>query len=406
LTESLIDNPGYLKLDLMIRGMKLSRDALASPEIGRALSLSKGTGAALGLDIVLPENVLVNIPVLECLAEKRPYSLINDGDRFFITDGAHRVEVWVAATPRYYEKTTTSGVPMAKIGRTYGGYLAISPTPVCEFLTEDLACRYCDLESKKGRAWSVDEVLETVEAALSEGVAEYICLNVGYTRSPDGGVALLEPYIKAIKDKYNVLVCVQAQPPEVDQWIDAGYAMGIDSIAYNLEAYDPEVFARIAPGKMQMVGRERYFEALRHAGKIFPPGAVVSNLIVGLEPVESTIKGIDMLTAIGVIPTLPIYRPALEGADDVSTAIDAIAPVHLHLQKALKRNRLAPTWISHFNLALNAVEGHFFGGEAPLKRRWQSVFKSKRGAKLAVNISGFRRRLRVRSVEDKVSENQ
>ena len=402
ITSAAINNPGLLKLDLTIRGMKISRAALATPEISRTLRLSQEIGAALELDIALPENVLVNIPIRECLAEDRPYTLTVEDGRFFIIGGDAKTEVWVAPLAGYYEEKTSTGVPMAKIGRTYAGYLAISPTPVCEFISQELACRYCDLEAKKGRAWSVEEVVETVEAAVAEGVAEYVCLNVGYTDSPDGGIALLEPYIKAIKHRFDLLVCVQAQPPTSDEWIDATYAMGIDSIAYNLEAYDPDVFEGIAPGKMRLIGRDRYFEALKHAAKIFPSGAVVSNLIVGLEPVASTLKGIDMLAALGVIPTLPVYRLATD-SEETMARVEAMAPVYVHLQDALKRNKLSPTWISHFNLALNAIDGHYFGGEAPLGQRWQRVLKSKHGGRIAHSISNVRRRLRVRPADDEVS---
>jgi hypothetical protein len=360
----------------------------------------------LELDIVLPDDVLVNIPILECLDDNRPYTLVKEDQSFFIRgESGDSVEVRLAPTPRYYERMTTSGIPMAKIGRTYGGYLALSPKPLCEFINKDLACHYCDLEARKHRDWTVEEVVETVEAALAEGAAEYICLSVGYTETPDGGMAMLEPYIKEIKRKFDVLVCVQAQPPAVDHWIDAGYAMGIDSIAYNLEAYGPEEFGRLAPGKMRIVGRDRYFSALKHAAKVFPNGAVVSNLIIGAEPIASTMKGIDMLSALGVIPTLPIYRLGLSDSADAAEAAATITPVFRHLSQALKRNRLSPTLISHFNLALNAIEGHYFGGEAPVKGRWETVLKSKRGTKLAANLSRFRRRLRVRPVDDDAGAN-
>ncbi len=394
-----IKNPGYLKLDLIIRGMKIAREALENPKISSRIKLAQQIGAALELDIVLPENIVVNIPILECLSEDRPYTLIEEEDRFYIVGRDERVEVWVSPIPKYYDIKTSSGVPMVKIGRAYAGYLAISPTPVCEFINQDIACRYCDLEAKKGRAWTVDEVLETVEAAVKEGIAEYICLNVGYTNTPDGGISLLEPYISAIKKRFDVLVCVQAQPPTEDAWIDSTYAMGIDSIAYNLEVYDPDCFSEIAPGKLKLLGRQRYFDALRYAGKIFPSGAVVSNLIIVLEPIESTNKGINALTAMGVIPTLPIYRVGFEETGGKALP-DLMAPVYVHLQQALKRNKLSPTWISHFNLALNAIDGHFFGAEAPLQQRWQRVLKSKHGGRIAHSISTFRRRLRVRNVDD------
>ena len=98
----MIDNPGFLKLDLVIRGMKISRESLDSPEIARALRLAHETGTGLELDIVLPDDVVVNIPVLECLAEEKPYSLVKEGDGFSIhSESGEVVEVWVAATPAY-----------------------------------------------------------------------------------------------------------------------------------------------------------------------------------------------------------------------------------------------------------------------------------------------------------------
>lgn len=416
MTQKLLTNPGYLKLELLTKGIKLSRTALESEEIKRTLAIAGTLGSALELDLVLPENVLVNIPIQECLAADRPYTLTKDDGRFYIeteavpdTDGAPakpasrgKVEAWVVPPPAYYDRRTSSGVPLADIGRVYAGYLAITPIPTCEFISENLACRYCDVP---GRGWperTVDEVLETVEAALDEGAAEYVCLNVGYATGEDGGIARLEPYVRAIKERYNVLVCVQAQPPKDNHWIDLTYAMGVDSLAYNLEVYNPERFATIAPGKMKLVGRDRYLEALSYATKVFPAGAVVSNLIVGLEAAADTIKGIDALTAMGVIPTLPIFRP--QPGEGAMFSAEDIAEVFRRLPDALRRHRLSPSWISHFNMVVNAMDGHFFGGQAPLKRRWQQVFKSKHGGRLAHGISNFRRRLRVRPSEDEASE--
>jgi len=236
-----------------------------------------------------------------------------------------------------------------------------------------------------------------VEAAVKEGAAEYICLNVGYTNTEDGGIQQLEPYLKAIKKHFDLLICVQAQPPKENSWIDLTYALGIDSLAYNLEVYDPDIFAQIAPGKNRLVSRERYFTALSYASKIFPNGAVVSNLIVGLEPLSSTKKGIKVLTAMGVVPTLPIYRPGL-GAKAWPLTATELAEVYRYLQAALSRNHLNSTWISHFNVVVNAIDGRFFGAEAPASNRWRALFRSKAGAKLATNISSLRRRLRVRAV--------
>lgn len=396
---NVIHNSGHLKLELITKGVRIDRSALSSSEIMRALEIADQVSTPLELDLILPGDVLVNIAIQECLDKDTRYFLTKEKDDFYIVYGEHKVKVWLVPPPKFYEQTASSGVLLAKIGRTYGNYLLLTPTGGCEFLNKGLACMYCDTESKKAPDKTIDEVLETVEAALKEGVSEYICLNVGYNLSDDGGIARLLPYVKAVKENFEALICVQAQPPKTDEWIDMTYAAGIDSLAYNLEVYDPGLFELIAPGKMELAGRERYFKALGRAAKVFPSGAVVSNLIVGLEPTESTIRGIDILTSLGVVPTLPIFRP-VPGANlksFIELTPEAMAPVYIHLQEALRRNKLSPSWISHFNIVVNAVDAHFFGGQAPLKKHWQSVFKSKRNNRLALNL---RRRLRVRAAEE------
>lgn len=397
-----IQNSGHLKLELITKGVRLDRSALQSGEIIRALDIASQVHTPLELDLVLPGNVLVNIAIQECVDKESCYFLVKEGDNFYIVNGGGKVKVWLVPPPQFYEKKTSSGVLLAKIGRTYGNYLLVTPTGACEFLNQNLPCKYCDIESKKAPDKTVDEVLETVDAAIKEGIAEYICLNVGYATSEDGGIARLLPYIKAIKDNFNSLICIQAQPPSTDEWVDVTYASGVDSLAYNLEVYDPELFKLVAPGKMKLLGRDRYFQALGRAAKVFPSGAVVSNLILGLEPTESTMKGIDILTSLGVVPTLPIFRP-LPGAglkSYIDLTPEAMAPIFIHLQSALKKNRLSTSWISHFNIIVNAIDAHFFGSQTPIKKSWQSVFKSKRSNKLALSL---RRRLRVKSAEENES---
>lgn len=381
-----ISNPGYLKLELLVKGVRLDRSALAGTTIVKALALSESLGAPLEVSLILDGSMMVNIPVLECLNRQTPYSLAMDDGRYLVRSAEESVEVKVAPPPTFYEKRTASGLSMGDVGRVYGEYLVVSPKNECVFITNDSPCRYCDLDAKRAPDRSVRDIVETAAAAAAEGLVNSVCFNVGYTLDPDSGIKLIEEYVRAIKGELGLLVAVQAQPPAGDEWVDYTYAAGIDSLAYNLEVYDPEIFALVAPGKAGMIGRPRYLEALRRAAKVFPEGAVVSNLVVGLEPLASTMKGIDYLTSIGVVPTLPIVRPAaLDTAD--------IAKVFLHLQAALNRNKLAPSLISHFNMAVNAIEGQFFGGEAPLTKRLPSVLRSSTTSKIAL---GIRRKLRVR----------
>ena len=87
-----------------------------------------------------------------------------------------------------------------------------------------------------------------------------------------------------MKKNFNCLVAVEALPPKENRWIDETYALGVDSVLYNLEIFDKELFEIICPGRAAQIGRKRYMEALEYAARIFPNGTVASHLIVGLEP--------------------------------------------------------------------------------------------------------------------------
>lgn len=398
-----IENPGFLKLDLLTKGISLDESAKQSTEIKRIEAVSKSLGIMPEIDIVLPGQVVVNVDFKK-KAQNTPYLLIKDANSFYVTSNNEKVGVTVLAPPAYYDKKAASGVALAKIGRLYGEYLVVSPTIECEFLTKDLACFYCDVRARVDRKRTVDEVIETIAQASKDNQVRMVCLNTGYLATPDGGITELEPYIKEIKKSFNTLVAVQAQPPLENEWIDYTYALGVDSLAYNLEVYDPDIFAKIAPGKKKMIGRERYIEAIRRAALVFPRGGVVSNLIVGLEPIDSTIKGINALSSMGVIPTLPIIRHSPDlGSDWHAPTAEEVAKVFLHLNKTLRRVKLSDSWISHSNIAMNAIDGRYFGGDAPYKSPLGNIFKSKKGAKLALNLAKMRRSLRVRKVKDEHS---
>ena len=148
-----------------------------------------------------------------------------------------------------------------------------------------------------------------LRSSFKEGRSKIIYLSVGFSSGDDGGIEFLKPYVLAIKKHFNCLVAVEALPPKKNKWIDETYALGADSVLYNLEIFDPVLFETICPGRAELIGSKRYLDALGYAARVFPNGTVASHLIIGLEPPGSTNMGVDLLTSIGVVPILPVYRP-------------------------------------------------------------------------------------------------
>jgi biotin synthase-related radical SAM superfamily protein len=401
-----IHNPGYLKLDLMLKGVRIGAAALAASEaLGDLVS---DFGSMGDLDIVLPEGTRVSVPFAKDFAHRSPYLLTKEDGRFQIRHGDERVQVEWDPPSEFYRASTSSGVPLSRIGVIHGQYLALAPNRACSFIGQRTECKFCSAvltQKEDPRERSVDDVLETIEFALrAQGNLSMVYLAMGYTDAEDHGIATLEPYIRAIKRHFDLLVSVDVLPPETDDWIDRTYAMGVDALSYNLEVWDPTRFEEYCPGLHENVGRDRFLQALTYAVGIFPAGAVACHLIVGLDRPLSTVDGIDWLTQNGIVPVLPLFRP-FKGIDlrdqlEEIPATEEVAAVYGYLYQALKDRRIPMTWVRDLSVVTTPLEGrHFVGEEAKLQVFLQSFFNSKLGRRTAVGLAEMRRALRVREVD-------
>ena len=385
-----LQNPGTLKIDLMLQGLRYSECFVA------------GFSGSSGLDIVLPGGIRANVPCGEEFTSNSPYELIKKDEGFAITDGDDSIEVTLAGNPGFYSRHTKSGVLFSDIATVHGSYVVITPQSGCEFFEEGIECTYCAGNFDKdgpGRVFSIDDVLEVVEAVKKEKIAGIIYLSIGFSKGADGGIKFLTPYIKAIKKFFNVLVAVEALPPKQNRWIDHTYAVGADSILYNIEIFDKELFEVICPGRSKLVGRKRYLNALKYAATVFPSGTVASHLIVGLEPPGSTRNGIDFLTDMGVVPILPIYRPTAGRALRIEPlTAEIILPVYRHLYKTVKDRKINMNWVRDISVITTPIEGRtlFGDGDKEGKNLLEGFYKSRLGRKTAWGLSTLRRKLRVK----------
>jgi proteasome lid subunit RPN8/RPN11 len=384
-----------LKLDLMLRGLRLEGDL--TPPHGRPLELVLSDGRRVGARIG-PNDA------------ETPYLLQRRDDDWSLLYPGGALPVTLDTAEGFYRRTTPSGQPVGAIAELRGRYVALSPTRGCALIGRQLACAFCgqgSLSRSVTLQATVDDVLEAVDAALAEASIEAAFLTVGYTPDEDRGIALLEPYVRAIKKRFRILVAVDAIPPADHAWIDRTYAMGVDTLAYNLEVFDPERFRVVCPGLDRLVGRDRYLDALSYATGIFPNGAVISHLIVGLETPADTMAGIDDLTARGVVPVLPVCRP-FQGKDlrpDRAPLLDEVVPVYAHLGHALARHRLNLGWVREMSVHLSPDDARALAGQRRgFFRRVSDALAG--GPRLAAKLSDLRRALRVKEVADSMDSAQ
>lgn len=412
--DEIFANPGLLKLELMVHGVTLDPELWARRRDDEAYR--NYFVATRDIELVLPEGTHVAAPV-----GPSPYVLREVEGRYEITvdaaalpPGRRRdeppgpLEVGFVAPSAFYTQRTKRGVPLSAMGSIRGSYLALSPTSTCAFLGGPQQCSFCSLsEVPAAAAIEVDDILEAVGAARQTDGVDVVYLSTGYAARPDAGVADLEPFVRAIKHRFDVLVAVDALPPHEDAWVDRTYAMGADAVSYNLEIWEPEAFERICPGPAQLLGRDRFVDTLRYAVGVFPAGAVICHLMVGMEPLESTAAGVDALVADGVVPVLPLFRPfkgldmrlrpdhAAEVKERLRT--EALAGLYGLLYRRVRARRIPTQWARHVSVATTPLEGRFFAGEdARLQVFLDRMARTRFGRVARARLADLRRILRVR----------
>jgi hypothetical protein len=288
---------------------------------------------------------------------------------------------------------------MRRIASVLGNHLLVHPAGACGFSVQGTPCRFC-VEGARGTiereaVASAADVVEVVRAAFDEGTAEFVYLNSDAFDVEDGGLGFLAPYIEAIRRHFDTLVAVQSHPPRTDRWIDWAYALGVDAISFNLEIFDPELLDRHCIGRMRFIGRQRYLDALGHAAQVFPGGTVWSDLVLGIEPPESTIAGIDALAALGVVPVVAARRAVAPASAPLDPG--SVGRVLAHLYRAVRARGINMGWIHDLVAGVAPLEAQPAGGGARLVR---GLTRSRLGALATRGLARFRRRLRVKSISD------
>ncbi len=312
-----------LRLDLTNQGLRLD-DGVIAAGFDLALMNAAGTGgvAAEGIDLMLPGGWCTNVSIAPGYARTSPYLLALDaGGNLELRHPRHgTIPVSVPDTARFRHQRTHSGVSCGDIGAVHGRWLVVAPFAARDGLGLDRPRRFLGLPPlrplQKGQ-WSVDEVVACAEAAWSHAGARLVHLEASHLLRDDGGLSDLAPYITALKRALPTLVSVATLPPVDPAATLDLYTTGCDAVSYHLLAFDPAAAAQVAPIRSRFVDHERLMSGLRAAARVFPRGAVSTDLLLGLEPLAHVSAALPRLTAEGIVPNLALFRPLPGGEDDV-----------------------------------------------------------------------------------------
>lgn len=393
-------NPGYLKIKLALEGIKLA-DSLQGNGIESQLIHRTEDGYQVVM-IILPQDTWAYVPIVDH-PEGHLNILGRNKETFFIQQDKERIPVRLV---HYLKPNAKEDVRSLRAGFIHGKFISFSPLTHCPYLGWRTYCpHHGHHHTPSDKHLSLETVLEDIQKAIDNGWGEFVQLHVGLVPTEDRGITLLEPYITAIKKRFNTLIAIEIDPPATNAWIDRTYALGVDSIGYNIDVFNPTLFQKIHSEREAMIGQERYLEALAYAAEIFPAGTVTSQLIVGLEPKESTLAGIDHLTKLGVVPLLPLPLLGTWARKEITwgdlPSMEDIVQIGAHLYRSVKKNSVRVNWMNFGGHILTPLDGRFFAAEkARLQVALHNIYTSRWGGKVQVGFANLRRRLRVKRVQE------
>ncbi|MEE9594920.1 MAG: radical SAM protein [Candidatus Hydrothermarchaeales archaeon] len=213
--------------------------------------------------------------------------------------------------PSFFDSTTSSGVKMGKMCKLVApGFPIIYMSKGCVYWGEK-QCKFCvvgyiDTKDEKEPM----ETAEVVDAGVREGaIKSHVALTSG-ALARDRGSDLMASAAKAIKEKVEIPISANVEPPRDLDSIDKLKEAGADSIYINLEVYDEAKRRDIMPGKSGF-GIDYYDGAFERCLEVFEENQVASVMLAGLESDTTCLEGVEHLACLGVVPVvIPFYPTA------------------------------------------------------------------------------------------------
>ena len=239
------------------------------------------------------------------------YELITEDGKLYITDGTDKVET-VAITPPDYmrDEMVIDGRKICEYVNSYTDKTRIQLTSGCSN-----HCKFCNATEYKYGINPIEGMEKAIDIALKQTNSRHMTISSGSVW-PKDLEKITELYDHFIKKYDNYDIDIMMTPRGFTSYDDStqyeGYIkhlkeVGAYGLSINMELNNLDYLKKFCPEKYA-IGQDNYLKFLEIAVKVFGKDRVRSLLIVGIEPLEETLKGVEKLAKIGVNPTLsPLF---------------------------------------------------------------------------------------------------
>lgn len=259
------------------------------------------------LDLTIDNMICINAPYMVAFSELSPFE-IDFVDREYILKYYDKkiAHVNVRTADINANKITKSGLPYYAISYMGVDRLRIHVRSGCFFKNKHIGCKFCGIDS--GSSHSITDIKEVLDTYKKVPEIQHFLVGGGAFNPSDDFRKVIQ-IVKYIKKTFEKNIYLMSIPPVDCSILFDLKEAGVTEVAFNLEIFDRDLAKKIMPGKGNSPF-ERYDKAFHTAIDIWGKnGNVRSALILGLEPKESTIQGIEYLCRIGVSPILSLFKP-------------------------------------------------------------------------------------------------
>ncbi|WP_321835580.1 radical SAM protein [Clostridium butyricum] len=248
-----------------------------------------------------------------------------DGKFVIIDDEGNTIDADVITPPDYMkDEIIIDNKPITCYVNTYTDRVRIQLLGGCAN-----TCKFCNAKEFNYEFNSLEGLDEALQIALSQSKVRHGLLSSGNAKYGQDLKRLTEMY-KFFCQKYKDLEIDLMTPPrgfesytasgEYKEYVKYLKEIGIYGLSVNIELNNPEQLKFYCPEKA-MIGQKNYLDFIEAGVEVFGKNKVRSLLIVGLEPLEETLKGVEKLAQRGCNPVLSPLFPYAEATGNPSAEL-------------------------------------------------------------------------------------
>lgn len=304
--EILKHNWTVIKTSLINRGAVLNREAKQYIETHGKMR----DGTYFSLDIYV-SGIYINCPLYVKMTRLSPFSIgVNRvTDKLcLIYYNTYLADIEYDLKKDFQVKRLKNGTPIDSICFLATDRLRLQNNSFCTFPKHGLECSFCEANGIFN-TFGEKEILEAIDTVFQEELISFRHILIGGLSNDIGKEKdVIINMCKRIRQYTDMPIYLMCLPPSIED-IEAYYNAGVNEFGFNLEIYDRALAKKYMPGKGN-IPLDRYMTAFAKAVDCTGNnGTVRCAFIVGLEPEESLLKGIEQVCKYGVAPILSVFRP-------------------------------------------------------------------------------------------------